>query len=450
MLKEQQIAEAYKIIDQNRAEYYSSSEPISNVLESLLQMYNLKQNTINNSSYLMIIPEIIMAYRELLFLYPDLFKGRVETLDESLKRSIYANNEALLLDNYITDLKNNNPDSFILLSSKLYGKDAQQTELIIHQVGIIIRKKNDNILIEIHDKAQCFSNEYVKDNNYVNTFKTKEHLKKLTNYVYEIRNTSKNRRILINFAMDTCTHAIKQQKYYLNKLQTNANLSIRSFLSHLKSVSVAEYFLPHIGEEQKTGNCFIKNTISSLNYVVIPKQGTTHMLGNNVILRTKSELLDTKTIYAALNVLLSKRLINLPKNQQVVNWMADSYYLYTIVKESGKTFSRKQLSKRDIAEEINELYGENSIINNALSLYDVPLVTQGYGEMIQLNRQEILLEIKNLKIKASEKCEFFFSSKKNSQEKIMMEKKALKEIKATLRNIENESIVIKSTKVLTR
>src|SRR5699024_7091134 len=100
--------------------------------------------------------ELLAVYQEYVKHNLPMFSHRnVELLDSSLEKSIYGSIEPQLVSNYIDNLVANTQDSFLVLplSTLLLKVEGEKNELIGHEVGAVVRKIEEDLVVSIIDKA---------------------------------------------------------------------------------------------------------------------------------------------------------------------------------------------------------------------------------------------------------------------------------------------------------
>lgn len=132
--------------DELRTTYLNSNYYTRDVCDIIFQHLNLKENDCHTEFVYEFQTEIefMALYQQLLDVCPEAFSDRKqELIKDSLQKSIYASIRPNLFPNYITELENNNRDSFLVIPVLLKNIPGSSE---LHGVTLILMKKKISLL----------------------------------------------------------------------------------------------------------------------------------------------------------------------------------------------------------------------------------------------------------------------------------------------------------------
>ncbi|STP28823.1 hypothetical protein [Enterococcus durans] len=156
LFRERKQAKLLRLVTRKRQRYLNSEEYVKNMCSTIIQNLNLMGNPIQEKMKKVpnAVIELMPIYQQMLDLHSDKFPDRnIPLLKESFQKSLYSSVETKLLPFYLNDLKEDHPDSFLLLPINVCMK-LQNGEDGYHGMDVIIRKVRGDFEVATYDKAQ--------------------------------------------------------------------------------------------------------------------------------------------------------------------------------------------------------------------------------------------------------------------------------------------------------
>lgn len=271
MYNDEKIEELLRVAHSKRYSFINSPEYGSIMIQLLLQLLNLDESRLGLSNA---IPykqniELLAVYQEYVKHNLPMFSHRnVELLYSSLEKSIYGSIEPQLVSNYIDNLVANTQDSFLVLplSTLLLKVEEGKNELIGHEVGAVVRKIEEDIVVSIIDKADTRIENRLQlsppDKNIQSNLK-----KGIVEYQYKINNSLEHIEQLseiLGLGLRTDLNYVCTKMMLLEEHKKQELL-----FSSLSKVSYSEGWGTKVGNYQYyLGNCFAKEIDGAIKFVL--------------------------------------------------------------------------------------------------------------------------------------------------------------------------------------
>lgn len=371
-----------------RKDFLNSNDYASIMTDMMLQILNLKDNSWGHQDlvHYKFNVELISLYKDYITLHESDFKDRNSLiLKKSLENSIYSTLEPRLLQDEIQNLITNEEDSFLVIPLSVFQYDSSKNEWISHEVGSIIRKRSDQIEVEIIDKSGLFIPSRVKKADYVWSQKHENTPPKIiTDYHYFVSldkipelsdllslgisnlKTQKERVLLVPF-----THELPNF--------SNSNI-IDYFFTKLSTISSKEHYGNKISSYQALGNCFSKELDATLK-VALGKIQTSSYLSPLSMDRLNSytslseyklpNIKSTSTIYASLIAILMDRLesLNFVKDEYQTN-LIEIFNTYKYLKNCRQDSPFKKTLQTKLT---NQLYSSSNLVISKIQRTNLPI-----------------------------------------------------------------------------
>ncbi|NJE63176.1 hypothetical protein E0L10_03075 [Enterococcus durans] len=271
MYNDEKIEDLLRVAHSKRYSFINSPEYGSIMIQLLLQLLNLDESRFGLSNA---IPykqniELLAVYQEYVKHNLPMFSHRnVELLDSSLEKSIYGSIEPQLVSNYIDNLVANTQDSFLVLplSTLLLKVEGEKNELIGHEVGAVVRKIEEDLVVSIIDKADTRIENRLQvsppDENIQSNLK-----KGIVEYQYKIKNSPEHIEQLseiLGLGLRTDLNYVCTKMMLLEEHKKQELL-----FSSLSKVSYSEGWGTKVGNYQYyLGNCFTKEIDGAIKFVL--------------------------------------------------------------------------------------------------------------------------------------------------------------------------------------
>lgn len=196
MLDEVKIDSLLRLAKSKRHRLINSKDYGEIMIQLLLQLLNLDSSHFSFSKlnpYKQNI-ELLAVYQEYVKCNLEMFSHRnIDLIDSSLENSIYSSIEPQLVSNYIDSLVVNNQDSFLILPVSIMFFEEEENDWYGHEVGAILRKIEDDIVVSIIDKADTSIKDRLQVSPDILDGKPQSNDKKgIVEYQYKIKNSPKN------------------------------------------------------------------------------------------------------------------------------------------------------------------------------------------------------------------------------------------------------------------
>ncbi|MDT2837605.1 hypothetical protein P7H50_12095 [Enterococcus durans] len=142
--------------ERKRQRYLNSEEYVKNMCSTIIQNLNLMGNPIQEKMKKVPNPviEFMTTYQQVLDVYSDKFQDRnIPLLKESVQKSMNSSVETKLVPFYLNELKEDHPDSFLLVPISVCMKLPNGDDGY-HAVDVIIKKIRGDFEVATYDKAQ--------------------------------------------------------------------------------------------------------------------------------------------------------------------------------------------------------------------------------------------------------------------------------------------------------
>lgn len=271
MYDDEKMKELLRVAQDKRYSLINSPEYGSIMIQLLLLLLNLDESRFgldNAIPYKQNI-ELLAVYQEYVKNNVTMFSHRnVELLDSSLEKSIYAAIEPQLLSNYIDSLIADNQDSFLILPVSIMFFEEEENDWYGHEVGAILRKIEDDIVVSIIDKADTSIKDRLQVSPDILDGKPQSNDKKgIVEYQYKIKNSPKNIEELsdvLKLGLLTDDESIDKQ---VNILMEHKVQEI--FFYELSLLAHSEEWGTKVGNyQQYLDNCFAKEIDGAIKFVL--------------------------------------------------------------------------------------------------------------------------------------------------------------------------------------
>ncbi|MGG5359724.1 MULTISPECIES: hypothetical protein [unclassified Enterococcus] len=311
--------------DELRTTYLNSNYYTRDVCDIIFQHLNLKENDCHTEFVYEFQTEIefMALYQQLLDVCPEAFSDRKqELIKDSLQKSIYASIRPNLFPNYITELENNNRDSFLVIPVLLKNIPGSSE---LHGVTLILMKKENQLIVSIFDKAEERPG---RNNSRITNYETQSR----TTYRYTIENTEKNRLVIANILHLGLGYPKKENQVVENALMKHSY----SLYAVFRTLAQEERLCAHIGRSQAgQGNCSINNLNSALKYVlgeVYPVKDL--LVDGEKAVKTKYKDLTTEKYNSVIVQIAVNHLIKLKSSIDSTILLKDGHVVYQLLKKT--------------------------------------------------------------------------------------------------------------------
>lgn len=271
MLDEVKIDSLLRLAKSKRHRLINSKDYGEIMIQLLLQLLNLDSSHFSFSKlnpYKQNI-ELLAVYQEYLKYNLEMFSHRnIDLIDSSLENSIYSSIEPQLVSNYIDSLVVNNQDSFLILPVSIMFFEEEENDWYGHEVGAILRKIEDDIVVSIIDKADTSIKDRLQVSPDILDGKPQSNDKKgIVEYQYKIKNSPKN----IEELSDVLKLGLLTDDEYIDK-QVNILMEHKVqeiFFYELSSLAHSEEWGTKVGNyQQYLDNCFAKEIDGAIKFVL--------------------------------------------------------------------------------------------------------------------------------------------------------------------------------------
>lgn len=271
MLDEVKIDSLLRLAKSKRHRLINSKDYGEIMIQLLLQLLNLDSSHFSFSKlnpYKQNI-ELLAVYQEYVKYNLEMFSHRnIDLIDSSLENSIYSSIEPQLVSNYIDSLVVNNQDSFLILPVSIMFFEEEENDWYGHEVGAILRKIEDDIVVSIIDKADTSIKDRLQVSPDILDGKPQSNDKKgIVEYQYKIKNSPKNIEELsdvLKLGLLTDDESIDKQ---VNILMEHKVQEI--FFYELSSLAHLEEWGTKVGNyQQYLDNCFAKEIDGAIKFVL--------------------------------------------------------------------------------------------------------------------------------------------------------------------------------------
>ncbi|MGM0109324.1 hypothetical protein IGJ47_002480 [Enterococcus sp. AZ172] len=275
MMNDVKIKKLLRLAESKRRMLINSPEYGSIMIQLLLQLLNLDESRFTFSKltpYKQNI-ELLAVYQEYVKNNLIMFSHRnVDLLDSSLEKSIYSSIEPQLVSKYIDSLVANNQDSFLILPlSILFLKvEEEKDEWFGHEVGAVLRKIEDDIVVSIIDKAEAQIQHRIQISPPIDKKVQSNGKKGIIEYQYKIKNSTENIEKLskiLGLGLWTDLKSVRKKMSLLKEHKMQELL-----FSELSTLSYSEGWGTKVGNYQHNpGNCFAKEVDGTIKFVLFDK-----------------------------------------------------------------------------------------------------------------------------------------------------------------------------------
>lgn len=271
MLDEVKIDSLLRLAKSKRHRLINSKDYGEIMIQLLLQLLNLDSSHFSFSKlnpYKQNI-ELLAVYQEYVKYNLEMFSHRnIDLIDSSLENSIYSSIEPQLVSNYIDSLVVNNQDSFLILPVSIMFFEEEENDWYGHEVGAILRKIEDDIVVSIIDKADTSIKDRLQVSPDILDGKPQSNDKKgIVEYQYKIKNSPKNIEELsdvLKLGLLTDDESIDKQ---VNILMEHKVQEI--FFYELSLLAHSEEWGTKVGNyQQYLDNCFAKEIDGAIKFVL--------------------------------------------------------------------------------------------------------------------------------------------------------------------------------------
>ena len=271
MLDEVKIDSLLRLAKSKRHRLINSKDYGEIMIQLLLQLLNLDSSHFTFSKltpYKQNI-ELLAVYQEYVKCNLEMFSHRnIDLIDSSLENSIYSSIEPQLVSNYIDSLVVNNQDSFLILPVSIIFFEEEENDWYVYEVGAILRKIEDDIVVSIIDKADTSIKDRLQVSPDILDGKPQSNDKKgIVEYQYKIKNSPKNIEELsdvLKLGLLTDDESIDKQ---VNILMEHKVQEI--FFYELSSLAHSEEWGTKVGNyQQYLDNCFAKEIDGAIKFVL--------------------------------------------------------------------------------------------------------------------------------------------------------------------------------------
>jgi hypothetical protein len=324
-LTKEEVDKSIQEADGLRATYINSNYYTRDICDIIFQHLNLKENDCHTEVVYEFQTEIeFMAfYQQLLDVCPESFSGRdQEVIKASLQKSIYASIRPKLFPNYLTELENNHPDSFLIIPAILKNIPGSSE---IHGVTLILMKKENQLVVSIFDKARERPEE---NKSRISNHETQSR----TTYRYTIEDTEKNRTVIANI-LHLALGYPKKENQVVEYALMNRPYSLYAVFG---DIAQEEKLCTHIGMGQfYQGNCSINNLNGALKYVlgeVYPVKDL--ILDDKGAVKTKYAHLTTEKYNSVIVQIVINHLRRLKSSINSTILLKDAHVVYQLLKKT--------------------------------------------------------------------------------------------------------------------
>lgn len=155
LFRERKQARLIRSVERKQEKYLSSEEYVKDMCSTIIQNLNLMGNSLQEKMKKVpnAVIEFMPIYQQMVDLHSDKFSDRnIPLLKESFQKSLHSSVETKLLPFYLSDLKKDHPDSFLLVPINVCLK-LQNGEDGYHAVDVIIKKAGRYFEVATYDKA---------------------------------------------------------------------------------------------------------------------------------------------------------------------------------------------------------------------------------------------------------------------------------------------------------
>lgn len=366
MYDDEKMKELLRVAQDKRYSLINSPEYGSIMIQLLLLLLNLDDSRFgpdNAIPYKQNI-ELLAVYQEYVKNNVTMFSHRnVDLLDSSLEKSIYAAIEPQLLSNYIDSLIADNQDSFLILPLSLVLFDEEKDDCFGHDVGAVVRKIEEDLVICIIDKGKTKIQHRLQISPPIDETVQDKDKKGIVEYQYKIKNSPENIEILLKIfklGLRTDWKYMCRQMSLLKK-QKRQEL----FFSELSKLSYSEGWGTKVGNyQQYVGNCFAKAVDGTIKWVLfdepdseLSKSELKQGLQEKVQHRAKNPKgYSTKEFSKNIVDIIDKQLEVLQFDPQVYkSFLTEIFQHYLQLKEARKSCMFQKIIQ---AKEAKEIYSQ--------------------------------------------------------------------------------------------
>ena len=279
-----------KEVNKQREAYIESPEYFKDMLNITLQNLNFKSNDILEGHGANALTEFMSLYTQLIDLYPKEFGPHSEELKQSIINSIYSYSNKQLFEHHLEKLENDNPNSFLIIPTVIYGLNNNQ-KASGHLITTTIKKVSNLLVVTTFDKAEL-ATEHI--GQYIHDRKPKmtDYDYVTADYSYYLDENKSNIKLIVDSV------AYERKTYFLKETERTNSCNIN--LKRIEQVALAQGFGTVKAKEQVYGNCFIKELMSGLKYNTLP-----HVtIQNTPFTKVESAELSTQKCNTAISYLM--------------------------------------------------------------------------------------------------------------------------------------------------
>lgn len=350
-----------------REEFINSEEYASFLLRIFTQLLNLDSSHYKPKDCTEYKPniELLSIYKDYLTINEEKFQNRdIVKLRQSLDDSLYASIEPGLLPFKLKKLISNDVDSFLILplTTAFYFKDQKSFRL--HEIGVIAKRKENMIQIEIIDKSTISIESRKNVCDHVYSSHIYQDKKGIVSYIYEIEETK-----VLELAKILYLGLINPKKQVSDMVDLDGYKQ-EVILTKLSEMAINEYYGERVGTYQYLlGNCLAKELEASIKfslgqerYSILSKIKTNYKgSGAQATFLREVKLPHTKSskeIYLDLTAILLDRFEQLNFNKEVYTpCIIDMFNTYLYLKNcrAKDTFKKKlqTVLSRPVFEKMN-------------------------------------------------------------------------------------------------
>lgn len=271
LFRERKRLKLIQSVERKRQRYLNSEEYVKNMCSKIIQNLNLMGNPIQEKMKKVPNPviEFMTTYQQVLDVYSDKFQDRnIPLLKESVQKSMNSSVETKLVPFYLNELKEDHPDSFLLVPISVCMKLPNGDDGY-HAVDVIIKKIRGDFEVATYDKAQMrivspdsqSIQKKLSEAVYIDSKK-----KQITPiYIYKIKNSPQKIKAI--------TQALRIGRLHLNWFERNELIKgpFEEYRPlHLFSrCAKKEYYSNDLATSQYVqDNCMINNLNGAMKYIL--------------------------------------------------------------------------------------------------------------------------------------------------------------------------------------
>lgn len=275
LFRERKRLKLIQSVERKRQRYLNSEEYVKNMCSTIIQNLNLMGNPIQEKMKKVPNPviEFMTIYQQVLDVYSDKFQDRnIPLLKESVQKSMNSSVETKLEPFYLNELKEDHPDSFLLVPISVCMKLPNGDDGY-HAVDVIIKKIRGDFEVATYDKAQMrivspdsqSIQKKLSEAVYIDSKK-----KQITLiYIYKIKNSPQK--------IKEMTHALRIGRLHLNWFERKELLKgpFKEYrpLNLFSRCAMKEYYSNDLATSQYVqNNCMVNNLNGAMKYILGEKK----------------------------------------------------------------------------------------------------------------------------------------------------------------------------------